>query len=580
MIKEISPRRYFLTTVMSVLLCSSAYAEGIVQSVDDRLLEQRVLTEFSNYQIQAQPAKPRVSFKEALGNLKKFRRAAANTPKCTDQQKSVFANRYVLSVDSAGKPCRIYDLSFPTLKTLFSAKNTMQVPVQKLTSKDYLNWLDGDSTAMEQNREIFRRTFNSQVVAKNSWVSKLKFKIRPPAVDGSRANASEIGLPMSFKLTDLDIGSTQFDSQTQAEIKEFISELQAQEGSMSSVETDYMVSVLKSPEALFDGIQFNWNDLQKVYDVILDGDFLPFSGPVALVDFQIQYKYAVQKMFRSILSSGLQSLAKRIPNPMMSSAVEVLVNDAFEQMEMAYSYQMVLLEETLRTAALGRLDIGMDATATTRALNLLHGQRSDLVTAYITAVAQGKPFDWNSFENLGRTARYTVEKQRDVLMNKMNSKLVLEKNCQNEFVMDYFASCTKAGAKDAIYSLISEQVVFNKSFGAPMVYRYKNPQEAAMKRGTAWVLSIALRVFGLPIARSAVNQLDPVIKSFVTAGVLDEALMRSVLSHQFRAGRQLDADNSSMLKWLYIQNLNPFLPKSLESEDRVIATNKRLIGLN
>lgn len=571
---------FYLALLTVVMSSSLAFAQrDDAQSESERLLEQRILSELPP--AQGNKAAEPFSMKKALAGLRAFQRAAAQTPKCTDASKSVFSKKYVLTKDAAGKPCRIYDLSFPNLKTLFSAKKTLQVPVQKLKAKEYLDWLDGNYEAIEQSRENFRQTFNPMKVAKDSWITFMKFRYRPSAVPGSQASPNELGLPNSFRISDLDIGQQyQFDSQTQKEIQEFINELQSYTSPLDNAESEYMVKVLKKPEALLQGIRFDWNDLDKVYDVVLEGDFLPFSGPVALIDYQTQYKYAVEKIFRSILSSGLQRISQIIPNKTMAATVAAVVNDAFEQIEMAYSYQMLQLEDTLRDGVVRRADIGIASVDSERAFNILHGQRSDLFTTYILAVAQGKPFDWTAFERMGTSARYSVEKQRDVLMSKLNSKLVLEKKCQTEFMKDYFAVCTKAGKKDAIYSIISEQVLVNKSFGAPLVYRYQRPYETSLRRGGTWALSLALRIFGVKISQQAVTQIEPVLKGFINTGMLDEALMRNSFSTAQRSGAALNTEEGLLLQWLYVQNLNPFLPKSMASEDKIIAANKSIMGLN
>lgn len=566
--------------LIGILSSSMAFAQvQEAQTADEKLLEQRILTELPA--VQNNKASEAFSMPKALANLRAFQRAAAQTPKCADAAKTVFSKKYVLTKDASGKPCRIYDLSFPNLKTLFSAKKTLQVPVQKLKAKEYLNWLDGNYEAIEQSREAFRQTFNPLQAAKESWINRLKFRHQPTPVAGSQASSQDLGLPRSFRIADLEIGSQyQFDSQTQKEIQDFIAELQNYASPLENAESQYMVKVLKTPEALLQGIRFDWNDLDKVYDVVLEGEFLPFSGPVALIDYQTQYKYAVEKIFRSILSSGLQRISQFIPNKMMAATVTAVVNDAFEQIEMAYSYQMLQLEDTLRDGVVRRSDIGISSDDSSRAFNILHGQRSDLFTAYILAVAQGKPFDWTAFETMGKNARYNVEKQRDILMSKMNSKLVLEKKCQTEFMKDYFAICTKAGKKDSIYSIISEQKVATKSFGAPLIFRYQRPYETSLRRGGTWALSLALRIFGIQVSQQAVTQLEPVLKSFVNAGILDEALMRNSYSTAQRSGASLSAEDSQLLQWLYMQNLNPFLPKSVEAEDRIIAANKNFLGLN
>ncbi|MFN9068642.1 MAG: hypothetical protein ACK5V3_15550, partial [Bdellovibrionales bacterium] len=67
------------------------------------------------------------------------------------------------------------------------------------------------------------------------------------------------------------------------------------------------------------------------------------------------------------------------------------------------------------------------------------------------------------------------------------------------------------------------------------------------------------------------------IKSFMHSGILDEALLQSHLL-QMNSRNELKPDSKLMMNWMFIQNLNPFLPKSLQGELKVIESNKRLIG--
>src|SRR5262245_47264909 len=62
------------------------------------------------------------------------------TPRCSDAQVTEFGDKYVLSRDESGQPCRIYDLSFPTLQSVFSKRVVSKLPVQPLKAKHYLNW--------------------------------------------------------------------------------------------------------------------------------------------------------------------------------------------------------------------------------------------------------------------------------------------------------------------------------------------------------------------------------------------------------------------------------------------------------
>ena len=394
---------------------SGAFAQG-TQTPDDILLEQRVGSEFS--QIQSQSREKTFSTVLALQQLKAFaHQAEAQTAKCVDAKKTLFGQKYVFSVDAAGKACRIYDLSFPNFKALFSSKKALQIPVQNMTSRDYLNWLDGNFAQVQRDTELFKRNFNPRKSALTSWISKLKFRNRPAALPGSRLSSSELGLPKSFRASDLDLGSQfQFDLKTQAEIQSLISDLRSlpafseEDASMA----DFMAKVMNRPELMMESVHFNWNELDKAYDVILDGEFLPFSGPVALVNYHVQYKYAVEKIFRSILSESLYQLARFIPAPMVSNAVQILVSDTFEQIELMYDYQMLQLEDTLKMGSQKTAAIGLDSATSTKALELLFGQRSDLISNYIMSVAQGQVFDWENFAKLGKTARYNAEKSREI----------------------------------------------------------------------------------------------------------------------------------------------------------------------
>jgi hypothetical protein len=583
-----------ITATIAISILSGGFAEAATagQTADEVLLEQRVMSEASpllsptlstfgqtsNSMAQGQTFSPVLALKE----LKTFATLAnAKTAKCADVKKVPFGQKYVLTLDAAGQPCKIYDLSFPNFKLLFAKKNVMQVPVQTLTAKDYLNWLDGNFAQIQASSDNYRKTFHPRRAALNSWVSKLKFRRMPEAVPGSRASIRELGLPKSFKVSDLDLGAQfQFDLKTRSQMQELIAQIRALPtfSGVDDLATESMIKVLNRPELMMESVRFDWNELSKAYDVILEGEFLPFSGPVSLINYQTQYKFAVEKIFRSILQSSLLQLSRYIPVPMVSNAVEVLVYDTFQQIELMYSYQMLQLEDTLKMGTQpGGTAIGIDKATSTKAVELLFGQQSDLISAYIMAVAQGQSFDWENFAKLGKTARYSAEKTREISVAKMNSLLVLNKNCQMELVHGYFGTCSKGGNKEAIYSLISNFSVFGRNFGPPMIYRYQRPYETSLRRGGTWLLSVGLRLFGPQISPTVTNQLDSILKSYMLSGLTDEALLRNAMAFQQRAGVPLKGENATVLKWLFVQNLNPFLPKSLDSENRVIAANRQLL---
>lgn len=578
---SVLPMAGFLSLTMSL----GVFAQTPEKSADDILLEQRVESMVGAAPMSVQTSKP-FSMATSIAKLRAFKATAdSKVNACQDVSKKVFGKKYVMSFDAQNKPCRIYDLSFPNVQALFTRKKATQVPVRMVSSKDYLNWLDGNMEAIQKSNEEYKKYFNPKIAAKNSWTAKLKFRNIPAAVPGSKSSLFDIGLPQSFSLADLDIGNRfRFDSRTMNEMDQLLGEIKKTESfagltAAEGIASEYLIKVMNTPETLLQGIRFNWNDMDKVYDVILEADFLPIKGPVALVDYQRQYRFAVEKMFRSFLSIGLTQLARFIPNQIVSAAVEVLVDDAFEQLEMAYDYQMLQLEDALKSIAADSRSPLAEEISPNFALNLLYGQKSDLFSSYILAVAQSKEFDWQAFDKLGRTARYTAEKQREVMMGKMNSRLVLEKKCDVEILQDYFAICSKAGQKNALYSLISDQSLVIKNFGAPLIYRYQRPYEVSLIRGGTWVLSVALRIVGLPLSRTVTYQLNSILKNFMKSGILDEALLKNNLTAQKDAG-VLAGEQNSILNWLFIQNLNPFLPKTVNSENNLIAINKQLLGIS
>ncbi|MCB0369517.1 MAG: hypothetical protein KDD45_08720 [Bdellovibrionales bacterium] len=576
-----------LMGAIALTIPQSSNSQTVEKSADDIQLEQRIMNLSGRQQLEDKVTQVQaLSLAQGIAKLRLFKQSAdAKTVGCVDTRKMTFANKYVMSFDEQGAPCRIYDLSFPNIQALFTRKKVTQVPVRKITSKDYLNLLDGNLNAINRTNYEYQKIFNPLVAARGSWVSKLKFKYQPTVVPGSKGGVNEVGLPQSFSLADLNIGDNfHFNKETIQQAQILLAdlkkvELQSGINSGNGIASEYFTQVMNKPETILQGIRFNWNDLDKVYDVVLEADFLPIKGPVVLVDYQRQYKFAVEKMFRGFLSSALESLTRVIANPIMSSVVNVVVTDAFEQLELMYDYQMLQLEDSLKTISKDEKSEIAKAVLPEKALNILYGQRSDLFSSYILSVVQKKEFDWQSFDKLGRTARYNNEKQRQIMMGKMNSKLVLEKKCQVDFFEDYFAICSKDSQQNAIYSLISDQALLNKDFGAPMIYRYARPYETSVVRGLTWVLSAALRVVGLPLSRTITYQVDSILKGYMRAGLLDEALLRNKLYTEGQKGN-LTENKQSILKWLYIQNLNPFLPKSSVSENNLITINKQLLGLS
>lgn len=566
---------------MAMAIGSSAAWSQTELSADDLELEQRVMSSSSDMHAQSQTSAIK---KPTLAQLRGFlKKGQASQPTCIDSKKVPFADKYVLTYDAQGKPCRIYDLSFPNLRALMKAASGFKIPVRNLTSKDFLTALDENWDELQARDQDYRARFNPKMAAKTSFIAGLKFKNRLPAVRGSQATASDVGLPLSFTLADLDINANlQVPADTKNQIADILSDLEADtalSAEKSSQIRQYFVSVLNTPTTILSSVKFNWNDIYKVYDVVIDGDFLPLMGPVELVNFQTQYKGLVEKMVRGILNNVLVMLPRLIPHPTIAAMIEVAIDDIFEQIDIMYEYQTNRLEQTLKSIKTYSLSTTDVDPLENRALNILYGQKSNLMSTYLMSVVQGAEFDWQAFEKTGKNARYSIEKQRQVLMDKTHSNLVLNKKCKTDIVNDYFAICYKNGVKDGIYSLISEQNIAFKNLGAPLIHRYKRPYEVSLIRGGTWLLSVGLRIVGLPLSRNVTNSLNASLKKFMRAGIVDEAYLQNEL-YKNKINGQATMESKNMLNWLYIQNLNPFMPKSLNFENSLIEANKSLLGMN
>jgi hypothetical protein len=537
-------------------------------TADDLELEERIA---SLQTAHPQSTVTKEQSKLSLENLQKFWSLNEKAQlSCRDHRKVLFSEKYVLTYDEKGQPCRVYDLSFPNLMALTTKKQLLQIPMRKMTSRDYLDALDQNWEAIQQRNRQYALRFSPRAVAQTSFVGKLKFKVPPRYVFGSQVASS--GLPLSFSLADVQLNKPfELNEQLQADFQNLMERLNNQSSN------SLYQQLAEKPERLLQAVKFEWNDLDKVYNVILDGRFLPFVGPVEVLSFQEQYRAPVEQLTRQILGEVLRQLARLIPDPTIQSIVEVVVDDVFEQIDLLYRYQSFRLEQALTHLQKSELKPEDYRNLNGRAVNILYGQRADFVSSFILAAAQGQSFDWYAIEKMGSSSRYNIEKQRKIMMSKMHSRLVLEKKCETQIMSEYFANCIKNGQKVAAYSLISEQSIPFKSFGAPLIYHYQRPSTVALIRSGLWILSAGLRVVGLPLSRQLTFALNNYIKNFMRSGILDEALLQSHLL-QMNSRNELKQDSKLMMNWMYIQNLNPFLPKSLQGELNIIESNKRLMG--
>ena len=570
---------------MKLILKGALLASALVASHsafaanDNQILEARLKNAAARERINTlAPVMNENAFHDVLKDF--VRNAPADTERCVDARHERIAGKYEISYAADGSPCRIYDLSFPTLQTLFAKNAFTKLPVQSFGARDYLNWMNGNYQAVLDKIDGFPTALDKgEPDALAGWVKKVNF--RKDRINGllAAATVKETGLPASFTAADLEIGKNfRFSDKEQARLKQAIAKgaKPGVNGAAALTAEDVVEwnAIVERPEALLEQIKFNWNDVKKVYDVFLEGQFLPVRGPIALVDYSASYKMAVERTIRSLLQSGISKLIGYIPGQ-AQRIVGVVVKDAFMFVETAYDYQINELENTLRKTQDGELATSLDATAAERGMNILHGGKSDIINAYMTSVIQKKPFNWNAFEEIGRTQRYATEKTREVTLTNLNSRMTLKDGCAMTLVDGYYGICAKDG-KQTLHSLISTNTILFWNLGGPVVHEYATPSGVTLKRSATYVLSAAAYMIDLPILPQLTSYLADALRSYATAGITDQAFLHNTLYLRKLGGKLADQD-LEMNKWFYLSNINPFLPKSEQFENRMIDANAALL---
>ncbi len=502
---------------------------------------------------------------------------------CQSPEWVEFAGTYVLTRNATTKkPCHIYDLSFPTLQTIFTpnAQVVSKLPVMRLTARDYLNWINGNYHEIYQKQLAFRDSFEPQTAATSSWIAQVQFRSERRSQLTWVGTAGPNGLPREFTAADLEIGSRfSFSDRERRLLTGLIEQMKMSSQSQGSqdLEADGWSLAISNPKEFLKQMKFVWNDLEKVYNVVLAGKFLPLAGPVQIINFQRPYQPVLEAMIRNVLQSALERITQFIPGLVTRRVVQVALADSFDFLNGMYTYQMNHLERSLRAGLKGEDTFLLAPQIMEQSINLIFATRSNLMTEYISSVAQGKKFEWDKIEKIGIKARYQSEKQREATMNTLNSGLVTKYGCQTQSAYDYFVTCSEKRGRKELYSILSETSVLIWSFGAALVHRYDRPSEVSLKRATSWLLSAGLRLTTLPLISSLSGTLSAQLKAFAMTGLNDEAFLKATLRTEKRLQKNLSDEEVSMLKWLYIQNINPFLPKTEAVEVTIIGKNRELL---
>ena len=487
-----------------------------------------------------------------LSNISKNHKPSTCVEKTIKKNSYKFATTY----NEKGEPCKVYDLSFQTLTTPIRIAS---LPLQEFDSDDYDAWLDGNKKFVYDRMEAYKNNFGFSAFS-NSWVSKLDFKDR----------SFESRFRTSFTLDELNID--QAFAPNFPEQADLIKALQ-----LAGVEADSpLYDVANNPRSILSKIKINWNDLEKVYDVFIDFDFLPIKGPVHLVDYKRPYDMAVNKIIRSLVFKVVTSLATYIPEPTTQRIVKVVLTDIGEFMDMTYDYRFNALEDTLRMNIEGKIATQVTPAEAKKAMNILFANESSLLTQYLSSLITGQTFDLNKMEEIGNQARYNAEKQRKNTAANINSDLYWG-GCDMSQIHGYFGVCKKKGENFGLYSLLSERKVFIWTLGASPIHYYKVPVSVPLMRYTSWLLSMGARIIPLPISSKITGQLVSILKNFAKSGMIDEAFLLNYYTELKYANNSVDANASYLMPYLYAQNIIPWMPKTEKWENAVVNGNNELL---
>jgi hypothetical protein len=452
--------------------------------------------------------------------------------------------------DAQGKPCKMYDLAFPTLSALKSVR-IGKIPVQRFTSKDFLAWIRGD-VETEQSIESFTERFQESQLP-STWYGQLQFKVESSTPS------------LNFNLSEIDLGtSLEYSREELAGLRKLAALARPNDAAFEEF--------LTSPNTLLSSISLRWNETEKVFDIFSNLQILPVNGPIAHVDFQMQYKFIVEQLARSAALKAFKYAISFVQNPTAKKVLTVAIDDVFESLELEYGYQMNRVEALLEANLRGEIPTTIPQADIARTLNILAAQRSNLAVQYILKRAQGGTIDLNNLDRMGAEVRHQNAKTRESTRLRLHSDLVIKKECSTEIYRDLFAICTNPSGKRELYSLLSEQNVLGWKLGAQNLHSYTQRNRTMAIRNTAWLLSAAVRISPLPIPASLNREIVKIAKSFSSAGILDEGTLMGTLQADLNDGPQQEFAKD-ILPWLHKQSIVLFAPKTAEIETRIVSAH-------
>ncbi len=494
---------------------------------------------------------------------------------CAETTFTMIGTKYVVSKDkTTGKPCRLYDLTFPSLQTLIKSFKVSSLPMQKFTRRDYNDWTQGRVKEVNNrmNRFALGKTdyaSNEEPIETADWVNELQ-------VGGSTNFAGTNNLPKTFYASDLNVGKDFVFAVTDRQrLRTLIAILSDAGENKETIKA--WTDVVENPKSFLKNIRFDRNEAKKVYDIVLTGEFLPIKGPVTLVDYHMPHKPAVESLIRNVLFSALYQIAGFIPELATRQIIRVVIEDTYTKLEMAYRYQFNQLESALRATS-PTISGSIDHAFLDQSIDLVFANQGDVLTAYLQAMSTKKQLD---MAKMGRQARYATEKSRDIIMNTTNNRLVQKNRCRVTMMFDYFTECKQVNGQRSIYTLLNTNTVFMfYNMGAPRIYSYNAPYDTVIRRGVAYLLSVGIRIMDLGFPSQLKDKLLEAADVVAHSGVTSEAFLKAGLQSTKQSHGMLSAENDKLLKMLYIQHLNPFLPFSEAQEAKYVQANRGILKLS
>ena len=476
---------------------------------------------------------------------------------CEESNYESISENYLASFDGQNQICGIYDLSFPTLRSLITKAPVTELRVIKPKLKDYKIFLDDEATLSDAERFL-----NEDISTEGSWYSKLEFK------NNRNLRVHEDGVYEAFAFSDLKSFSTKMEFN--AAEKKALEELLY---SVDTVDQRAASAFIQDPRSILENMTFEYDSVKKAYKVFLDLDFLPINGPVKFSDHKLQYRAWMQKQIRSVILSAFNRFLKPVSVTLTGRIASVVITEAFNFVEMTYEFQRLKLEKTLRLALDGRFETEVSDEDLEKSLYLLFVQDSSVLINIVMGLVQTGHADLDNLYNIGKTSALRAVQIRNSMSDRFFSKMHYEQNCNVVAVGYHFAKCENGSS---LYSLISETSIFFWSFGNPKMLNLNSPWEVFAKRTASYLLAGAVDINFLNFPRWISSQVSQALKGYALSGVLDEAIVVSDLL----VNDQRTDDEESSLRHLMGKNIIPFIPKSLDGLESVRLKNKKILGVN